>query len=760
MIALRTVLFRAVLLAILSFLCTILVARTLFAVEPPSQKEAIERRLAAGPEKWTPSVSRTFSLSDLGFTSPLLFNGAEADRQIFFPIPRDLQLQSAEVNLTATYVRSNIGHMTFLTSLNETPIFAFEPTAAEGAFQRTIPVSVNENRPRADFITLGLKHSTITSENRCSEQRSIANVVAVNPATALHYNIDAKDINDVGTAWRILPQTTRVLVPSRPLTPDEYRTALRIAIALSDTRRKAQFVTLPNVGDTVEGVTIAAPGALSRARSFAKFSASSVKLESAADRAAYGILLSMQGQSAFGETVVGFDWLNDILTQDLNALRTQLAADGADKALDAWIASGLRGRNINKADNLKLGAVYGQPIIVFDTENASAPAGLIGSVWAPLAQNESLNVGYASEAQDTRTWIPLTDLSNNMGAQSVIEYGDWQATFTASKLPPGRWPTTVELEVRISPDASDALPILSVMMNDVLLRAERVEATSDIVRLTADIPSYLLSSVNTLRIAVQRATQSGDCRALSRGYMAQVLPTSRLVLSEVKIDDQFFGLKSQFSKTGTVAIPEEYLANSLESLPYVHAFIYPLGITPTSLRLNVFNTAAKFSPFESFVAFGLKLPGLRQDIIVENGELRLQSKDGSEAVQVKGAGNMAVAQITNLRDYAGVTINSVSGKPFHDVQVDGLATGDIAVFGNKGQVLLLGDDDYRVTSIRRALLEPAAIFHRYSIWIVSGISILGMLIFMRMVRGFLDYRKRQKAAAAAAANAEQPETIG
>ena len=306
MIASRTVLLRAVLLAIASFLCTILVARTLLAAEPTTQKDAIERRLAAGPEKWFPTASRTFSLGDVGFNAPLLFNGAESDRQIFFPIPRDLPLQSAEINLAATYVRSNIGHMTFLTSLNETPVFAFEPANAEGAIQRTLQVPVGETRARADFITLGLKYSAITSENRCSEQRSIANVVTVNPATALHYNIASKDIADVGTAWRILPQTTRILLPTRTLTADEYRTALRIAIALADARRKSQFVTLPNIGDTVEGVSIAAPGALARTRAFAKFNATPVKLESAADRAAYGILISMQGQAPFGDTG---DWI-------------------------------------------------------------------------------------------------------------------------------------------------------------------------------------------------------------------------------------------------------------------------------------------------------------------------------------------------------------------------------------------------------------------------------------------------------------------
>ncbi|MBL8628363.1 MAG: cellulose biosynthesis cyclic di-GMP-binding regulatory protein BcsB [Rhodospirillaceae bacterium] len=745
------IIFRAVVLGILSFLCTVLVTRVLLAAETSSPKDNIERKLAVGPEKWVPTVSRTFTLDNLGFSSPLLFSGAELNRQIFFPIPRDLPLQSAEIDLTATYVRSNVGHMTFLTSLNDTPVFAFEPTAAEGAFQRTIQIPVNNGRPRGDFITLGLNHSTVTSENRCSEQRSIANVVTVSPDSALHYSVAAKDVADVNTAWRILPQATRILIPNRTLTADEYRTALRIAIALADTRRTAAFVTIPNIGDVVDGVQFTPPAALARARSFAKFNAPRVKLETAADRAAYGILLSMQGQTAFGDAVVGYDWLKQILDQDIAALRAELAADGAEKALDAWIAAGLSSRKVNAADNLKLDAIYGQPVVVFDSENASAPAGLVGSMWSTLAQNASLTVDYASEAHDTRTWIPLTDLSPNLNAQAVIEYGEWLATFSASKLPQGRWPTTIELEVRISPDASDALPVLSVMLNDVLLRAERVEATSDIVRLTADIPSYLLGSVNTVRVAVQRATQSGDCRALSRGYMAQVMPTSRLVLSDVKIDDQFFGLKSQFSKTGTVAVPQDYLADALNSLPYVHAFIYALGITPTSLRINVFDQAKSFAPFESFIAFGMKLPGLRQDIVVENGELKLQSKDGGEAVQVKGAGNMAVAQITNLRDYAGVTINSVTGKPFRDVKVDSLAAGDIAVFGSTGQVLLLGDDDYRVTSIRRALLEPSAIFHRYSVWIVSGLSILGMLIFMRLVRAFLDRRKRMKAAAAAAA---------
>lgn len=719
--------------------------------ETPAPRPAVERRAAISPENWRPHVSRTFSLADLGFSTPLLFNGAELNRQIFFPIPSGLELQNAEIDLSGTYVRSTIGHLTFLTSLNDDPIFAFEPTTAEGRFQRTIKVQPNEYGARSDFLAMGLKYSSLTSENRCSEQRSIANVVAVSPNTNMRYDVAAKDVTDIGTAWRMLPQTTRILIPRRDLTPDEYRAALRIAMAAADTRRTTQFVTLPEMGETASTTDLSVPAALGRIRAFNKFSsgAASVRLDTPADRAAYGLLMSIRGKAAFGDTIVGHAWLEDIITQDMDALRKEIAQDGlaAMAAFDAWVETGLQPRAVSKDDNLKLVSIYGQPVISFDTDNASAAAGLVGSVWSSLAQTDGLTVGYASEAQDTRTWIPLSEMSANLAPISITEYGDWTATLNASKLPVGRWPTTIELEVKVSPDASEALPVLSVIMNDVLLRAEQVTKTDEIIRLTADVPSYLLSSTNTIRIAVQRATSLGDCRSLSRGYLAQVLPTSRVVLSDVKVDDQFFGLKSQMSKTGTVAIPTSYLQNATESLPFANAFLRALGFTPTSLRIQAYTKPEEFNPVGAFVAFGIKLPGLRRDIVVEGGELKLTSKTGDEAVQVTGAGNMAVVQISNLRSYAGVTVNTITGAPLRDVKIDNLAAGDLGVFNEKGQVLLLGESDYRIASLSRALLQPAAIFHRYSVWIVSGISIIFMLVFMRLVRALLDRRKRLKAEA-------------
>ena len=224
------------------------------------------------------------------------------------------------------------------------------------------------------------------------------------------------------------------------------------------------------------------------------------------------------------------------------------------------------------------------------------------------------------------------------------------------------------------------------------------------------------------------------------------MPTSRLVLGNEVVNDQFFSLKGKLASRAFVFVPVAYLANPLESLPFVQSFLGAMHIPPSALLLRSAAATDGFAPAESFVAFGMNLRGRHKDLKAGDGRLHLTDEAGAEIADVKSAGVAALVQVVTAGNHAGISINTTSGLPLADVKVDDLSLGDVAIFDSTGRIGELGATDSRRTGLRQALLEPSALFYRYSLWLMAGMGILGGLILMRIVRGIVDSRKLKQMA--------------
>ncbi|MCA0200091.1 MAG: cellulose biosynthesis cyclic di-GMP-binding regulatory protein BcsB [Proteobacteria bacterium] len=703
---------------------------------------------AAVQGSFRPYLERSFALSDLNFANPLIFSGAEFGQQIFFAIPRDVSVHDVAIDIEGNYLRSDLGHSVLVASVNDIPGFSIEPKDASGAFTRTI--NVPESQLADPFVKLDLRYSSIVSEDRCTEQRSIANVITVSPKSKLRYRVNADDVKDVRSAWGMLPSRPTILIPAGAIDETHYAAALKLALAMSAAGHQPQIVTAPVVGDTVDVSGLKVPAALTRIAAFRIFEGQEkVTLANQAERGAYALLSVLHGH-ALGEVAIGSKWLAAQTKADMAALTAEAerAGPNAARALAGLLAD-LPSTAIGGVDdNLTLETILGQPVITL-ANDASRAASLLATQWSRLANAEGLDVAFAGSEPVDMNAIQLGEFGGNLAAQSIIQYGDWVTAFDAAQLPPGRWPSNIELEMRVSPDASDVAPLVTIMLNDVLLRAEKVDPNSETVRINADVPPYLLASRNTLRISLQRGPSSGDCRTLNRGYLAQILPTSRLVLGNETIDGQFFGLKSKLANGALIAVPKAYLETPTESLPYVFQFLRELKVNSSSIRLRTVDDAASYRPEGTFVSFGVPLPGKRKNLQVADNSMLLTDETGLPIANIKGARDAAVVQIVSLGEVTGLSVNSTTGKPIPGIQVNDLGEGDVAIYDASGRIGDLGAGDFRMAEIKRALLSPSALFHRYSIWIMTGIGVLLAMLVMSATRAFVVARKRHRAEAKA-----------
>lgn len=692
-----------------------------------------------------PSLARTISLQDMGFLQPIVFSGAEAERQIFFGVPRDVPLANAEMTLVGSHLKAPNGRMTMLAELGGRPTSTIDFEGGEGRFARAVPVP--HGAQQDGFLRVGLKFTAMGTGDRCTDQRSIGNVVSLDPATRLSYQLDPRDVRSVRAAWSILPYDAKILLSGEPLSAAQYDAAARMALAVHTSGRKPAFVALPAIGSWVPTGDLRVAEELGTVAIFRKFidAAGKTRLDSPAERGAYLVLLALSGQS-LGDIAVDSAAIRRTVDSDLAALRAQLAEKypAVAAAMDRWLREVQRQPTVAGGENLTLALMLGYPQLQLDSDSAPVSAALMGSRWQRLARSEALIVRTAKEAERSADHLPLSELSGNFAPQAITDYGEWAVSFSAAQLPPERWPTAVELEMHVAPDSAEVSPVASVLLNDTLLRAQKVDPNSSVFRLTADIPSFLLGANNTLKIAVQRGALSGDCKAVPRGYLAQLLPTSRVTLSKSSIDGQFFGLLPRFANAAAVYIPADYLKHPVDALPFTVAFMRALSITSSSLRLAAVDKELPYKPDHAFVAFGSALQGVRTGVSVTNDRLTLTGDNKEVLLDLTGAGDVAVAQIGEIGGTYGVLVDTRQGGPLPAVRVDQLANGDVAVVDGTGIIAELGAAERKAQAVERALYQPAALAYRYREYLIAGVSILFALVLMRAIRGVVTARKRRR----------------
>jgi len=705
--------------------------------------ETAEAVFAARAAK--PTLTRTVSLRDLGFLQPIVFSGADAERQIFFGIPREIPTLDARLTLAGTHLKTPNGRMTLLTDLGGRPVATIDFEGSEGAFSRDIPIPADA--PVDGFLRAGLKFSAVGSGDRCADQRSIGNVVTLDPSTRVTFDVDPRDIRGIRSAWDILPRDTRVLLSGASLTTAQFDAAARIALAVHTSGREPTFVALPEIGSWVSTSELRGLDEFAEVPVFREFidAAGKARLDGRAARGAYFVLSALSGRSP-GDIVVDGAAVREIIDGDLAALRTELDKESpsVSAAMDRWLAAVERPATGGGDENLSLVLAFGFPQLRFDTETAPVSAALMGGRWRRLARTAALTAHEVKDGRRSADYLPLSTLSNNFGAQAIIDYGEWAVSFSAAQLPPERWPTSVDIEMQVSPDSADATPVASILLNDTLLRARKVDPESSVFRMTADIPRFLLGANNTLKIALQRGALAGECKAVPRGYPAQLLPTSRVTLGKASIDGQFFGLLPRFADKAAVFIPDDYLRRPLEALPFTVAFMRALSVTPASLRLAVADKNTSFKPDHTFLAFGSALPGARGGVGIKGDRLTLTDDDKEVLFDMTGVGAVAVAQIGEIGGVNGVLVDSRSDGPLPAVKVEQLAAGDVAVVDGTGIIAELGASERKAAAIDRALYEPAELVYRYREYLMVGFSVLFALVLMRVIRGVVVARKRRR----------------
>ncbi|MDA8451407.1 hypothetical protein M5C97_13305 [Acidovorax sp. NCPPB 3859] len=686
-------------------------------------------------------VTRSFALSDLGFTDAVLLNGFDAKQEFFLPVPRTLPLAEASIDFNGRYYKAEEGRTSMLLSVNGRPVFSRRIESPEGDASQVLKVdtSVRTN----GFLRLGVNWLNNVAHRICEVERATGNVLSVAAETRFNYRFSSGALTSLADAWVTLPARPTLLVASRNLSKASYDTAWRIGAALEQANRRVVVKAFPVPGDTVDTTGWQVPSGLASLPAFAGLATGNARYV-LKDDAEIGALVVLGAVSATGDIAVADGALQQQIGKALDALGAQLAgdADGA-RAFTAW-------RNLQTvaapgglaSHQIRLATLGARPVIAVAEDAGAQAAGVFVEVWRNILVTRQATVARADapDAED-RTVIRLAGFGSD-ASFDVVSRGDWTASLPlAAVAVNGRMPSDLVIDIAAAPGASSTRPVASVFWNNVLLSARRLEADGRPERLDARVPGYALGLSNVVRVSVQRQPYSNDCNETPQGFPVNVLPTSYVRAGDSEPDGTFVGLLPLMSGTPVVAVPASYLADAPQSLARLIRIAVAAGVTPVRAEFAVVEQGKPFAPGRPFLALQVPVQGTEPKVQIQDAHLRINGRN-APWLDVDGLARLSAVEVSRSNGQHGLVWQPLGEQTAAVQKAFVLNRGDIALIGADGPVSWV-DSSNPSASLPPGAGESAFYeWRRYLSWGVPLLSILLLVVLLVLVAA---YRARRRA---------------
>lgn len=691
------------------------------------------RRMSA--DNWIP---RTVSFADLGFTGPLVLGYPDTLREIYLPVPTDVPLANASLQMDANFVRADGGRTTMILSLDGYPTSARGFTAERG--DAGIALAIDGSPRPSGFVRFNIDWRTaVGRENTCADARTPGNLLRIEPTTRFTYRYDGSAVRDLSTAWSSLPSTPTILVASNKLSAQAYDSAWRVGVALERAGKRPVIRALPAVGDVVDLQGVSVPPALRSIPAFARLTEGG--RHTIRDTAEIGALMALGAagplqadiviaDSAFGAAMGGsFEALGGQI-QSASPDAVAPFGDWRTRYLDPW------GKPL-ASNEVRLSNVFGRPTIIVAPDAGAKAAGLFTRIWQQVVLSPSVVIQAADEPRSDVTAVSLKYLGARPGSFDVLAHADWNATFDIGSIAAdGRGPGTLVMDIAAAPSAARTPPIVSVFLNEVLLGAKEMEATGRRERIVAPIPRHALAARNVIRVSFTRQLASDRCRETPEPYPVSVLASSHMLLDKIEPGGDFSGLMSRFAAGGTVLVPASYLANSQDTLPRVIRLAATTGVSPVNAKFAPVADGAQPKIDGPFLSIDLPLEqASASGVKMDGGRLYLAGSGDKPLIDVAGLNRVGLLEITKVGNATGARYRTLGQEaPAMDKPMQ-LSDGNVAIIGASG----LRSEVNTVDPTGQGRLREAkpSLFERSYWWLLPVVVLaffIALLVYASRVR--------------------------
>ncbi|KMK64956.1 cellulose biosynthesis cyclic di-GMP-binding regulatory protein BcsB [Puniceibacterium sp. IMCC21224] len=156
----------------------------------------------------TDAITRSISVSDLGFSDGLEFQQLAGETTLYFPVPYAAPVMGGTIRIKVEHgATSDVERYLLLSAGNR--FTKTQALAPEGG-KLAIEIPVTQEDIRNGFLQVGLKYSGAYSDRVCVDERSSGDYLVIEPDSALTLTLDAAAMRSPATVAGLMPRDVRL----------------------------------------------------------------------------------------------------------------------------------------------------------------------------------------------------------------------------------------------------------------------------------------------------------------------------------------------------------------------------------------------------------------------------------------------------------------------------------------------------------------------------------------------------------------------
>jgi hypothetical protein len=656
-------------------------AQTRLPAPPPPARPMVQ--VAPAPTRPL-DLFATVSLADIGFTDGFRFGNLGGRREVFVPLPQGSEAMADEFVLVLDDVSAYDARRNLIVMIND----RVTSIGLDGhSTARAVRIPLPKVKTKDGFLKLTFIYSGAATQDRCIDVRSVGDSLIIRPESSVEVDVGPTNALDIPTTIALMPHEVAILLPKRRLSPTEIATAMTVARALAASGHRTSFVqgagALPEISRTGE------------TRRWTKG-------------------LVMIGQI-------------DDVTASIDAPLATVA--GPVPALGS----------------IATVRVSGVPALLV----SEAAAGQVGRLLASssLAATRGLPVALVGEASPSA--LPSDRVTFDQIGIPPIEaevFGraDLTLTIDTRRLPAGRRPLRVLLDVMVAPDGDAGRAVVSVFINEHLL-GSKLAAIGEATHLDLPLPDGLAGTALGVRAVVQRRSAQGDCRFEPQGYPAQILDSSAVVLgpADGPVRD-FSDLALRWADGVAVELPASAADAPVAVMGLVSEVLNLLSPPSAPVSVSLVAPGPAPAPKRAFLLVSEEPPaGSAPRVRFDRGRVAVSDHAGHTLLDLSGFTTGAVAQAVSAADVPGMWIRPLASNGSLPAPVNlRLDRGDVAFVDHTGVALAMSTE--RDTLIKISYPDQVSwltIAERFRAWIIGCVWLMVTIVFLVGLQRLLRHRR-------------------
>jgi hypothetical protein len=638
-------------------------------------------QVAPAPTR-APDLFAAVSLADIGFTDGFRFGNLGGRREVFVPLPQGSEAMADEFVLVLDDVSAYDARRNLIVMINDR-------VAAIGldghSTARVVRIPLPKVKTKDGFLKLTFIYSGAATQDRCIDVRSVGDSLIIRPESSVEVDVGPTNALDIPTTVALMPHEVAIMLPKRRLSPTEIATAMTVARALAASGHRSSFVqgALPEI---------------SKAGETRRWTRGLVMVGRIDDVA---VLIDAPLATVAGPVPA----LGSVTAVRLSGVPALLVSEAAAGQVGRLLASS------------SLGATRGLPVALV---GEASPAAL------PIDRVTFDQIG-----------IPPTEAE-------VFGRADLTVTIDTRRLPAGRRPLRILLDVMVAPDGDAGRAVVSVFVNEHLL-GSKLAAIGEATRLDMSLPDGLTGTTLGVRAVVQRRSAQGDCRFEPQGYPAQILDSSAVILgaADESVRD-FSDLALHFADGVAVELPASAADAPLAVIGLSSEVLNLLSPPTAAVSVSLVAPGTVPAARKPFLVVSQEPPaGSAPRVRFDRGRVAISDHTGHTLLDLSGFAAGAVAQAVSAGNIPGMWIRPLASDGSLPAPSNlRLDRGDVAFVDHTGVALALSTE--RDTLLKISYPDQVSwltIAERFRAWIIGCVWLMVTIVFLLGLQRLLRRRR-------------------